>query len=67
MERTSRSFLSKKKKSKVSCCVEMLEEALNRSNLSSDGGSINKSMITITGELREIMDVSRKWIRGQEP
>lgn len=47
----------------MSCRVKMLAEPLNRSNPSSDGGSINESMITITGERREIMDVSGKWIR----
>lgn len=47
----------------MSCCVKMLEESLNRSTPSSEGGSINESMITVTGEHTQIMDVSGKWIR----
>lgn len=45
------------------CSVKMLKESLTHGNSSSDGGSINESMINITGEHRGIMDVSGKWIR----
>lgn len=45
------------------CSVKMLKESLTHGNSSSDGGSINESMINITAERRGIMDVSGKWIR----
>lgn len=45
------------------CSVKILKESLTHGNSSSDGGSINESMINITGEHCGIMDVSGKWIR----